>query len=115
MSYKEFSFVSRQGNSSLRTRLGELRERHHPYSEHTRLFSFQETRGAEFGVHNGHQITVYSHPNDEGLVSLKYFLDKREVKDPPTEDSEDSVLSAPDLIDNRRLLQGVQKVMVHDF
>ena len=24
-------------------------------------------------------------PNDEGLVSLKYFLDKREVKDPPTD------------------------------
>ena len=83
-----------------------------PGFEHTRLFSFQQTRGAEFGVHNGHQINVYSHPNDEGLVSLKYFLDKREVKDPPTEDS---ALSAPDLIDNRRLLQVVQKVMVHDF
>ena len=26
-----------------------------------------------------------------------------------------SALSASDLIDNRRLLQGVQKVMVHDF
>ena len=24
-------------------------------------------------------------PNEEGLVSLKYFLDKREVKDPPTD------------------------------
>ena len=24
-------------------------------------------------------------PNDEGLVSLEYFLDKREVKDPPTD------------------------------
>ena len=24
-------------------------------------------------------------PNDEGLVSLKYFLDKREVKDPLTD------------------------------
>lgn len=85
MSYREISFISQQGKSSLRTRPGELRERHNPYTEHTRLFSFQQTRGAEFGVHNGHQITVYSHPNDEGLVSLKYFLDKREVKDPPTD------------------------------
>ena len=24
-------------------------------------------------------------PSDEGLVSLKYFLDKREVKEPPTD------------------------------
>ncbi|CAH3021332.1 unnamed protein product, partial [Porites evermanni] len=28
---------------------------------------------------------IQSFPNDEGLVSLKYFLDKREVKDPPTD------------------------------
>ena len=27
---------------------------------------------------------IQSFLNDEGLVSLKYFLDKREVKDPPT-------------------------------
>ena len=61
MSYRKISFVSRQGNSSLRSRPGELRERHHPHAEHTRLFSFQQWQGAAFGVHNGYQITVYCH------------------------------------------------------
>ena len=28
---------------------------------------------------------IQSFPNDESLVSLKYFLNKREVKDPPTD------------------------------
>ena len=72
MSYREISFISQQGKSSLRTRPGELRERHNDGGQ--RLVFTMDIKSL---------YTVI--PNDEGLVSLEYFLDKREVKDPPTD------------------------------
>ena len=47
--------------------------------------SFQQRRGQRlvFTMDIKSLYTVI--PSDEGLVSLKYFLDKREVKEPPTD------------------------------